>query len=463
MDDQRWIATVNQWLRGELGEQELLAWHNEALKAVVDHVQRSSPFYNTHLGSISASEVSLDNIAALPFTTKDDLRSAMFDMLCGEVADADFYFETTGTTGAPTPCPKSWLDFELNYLPIAQMLRNVADKHFTAGEKPVLAVLIPNEVHAACTTFAFAARHAGIAKLDVFPISPTVGFQRCFEVLLDLRVNMVLCSPGLLMALAEMSESYGIDVRADLNIQCLLTTGEMCSTAMQESLAQTYDAAVYNVLYGSQEAGVPAVTDISGALTKVEPTYLFEVLDVDSGESLGFEGRGELCLTCLVPGIKPLIRYRTGDLVAVTRHHGETPRTTLEVFGRVKDRVMIAGQYRSAVEIENAIMIDATAIYGYDLDITADEGAVDRLTIRLKAKDHADHDQLKRRVRQHVLTALGVAADVTVLPLLNLKSATGGWVSWKSARINDQRRTPQVDDIEERWSNDLALAAEERI
>ena len=459
--DRRWFDTLDQWIHGQLTRDQLRQWHDEALQAVVSHVQDRSPFYKNHLRAIRPDELDLDGITALPFTTKADLRDAMLDMLCGSVADAAFYYETTGTTGRPTPCPKGALDHDLNYLPIADALKGIADKHFTGSERPLLAVLIPNDVHSACTTFAFAARHANIAKFDVFPVSPTVGFERFFEIMLELRVNMVVSSPGMLMSLAEMSDSYGVDVRDDLNVQVVLTTGEVCSEAMSALLAETWGATAYNVLYGSQEAGVPAVTGTDGILRVVDPTYLCEVLDADSGESLGFDGHGELCLTTLVPGIKPLIRYRTGDLVNVVRDAG-TLRTSLQVLGRVKDRVLIGGKYRSAVEIENAILIDPSSIYGYDLDIVTHD-SVDRLQIRLKAKDDANHENLKTAVRERVRRDLGVDSGVKVLPLLNLKSATGGWVSWKAARINDLRTPPADDDIEDQWAARLARAVEERI
>ncbi|MBW4702638.1 MULTISPECIES: phenylacetate--CoA ligase family protein [unclassified Micromonospora] len=439
---------------------ELTDWQTTALRTVLGHVHDRSPFYRRHLAGANLDIEELADLAHLPYTTKDDLREAMHDMLSGPVGDAQFYFETTGTTGRPTPCPRAAIDFDLNVLPLAHALDRIVHKHFPdGGERPILAVVAPNDVHAACLSLSFAAKQIGIAKLDLFPITPTLGFARFFEVLVELRVNMILCSPGLLMALAEMSSSYGVEVPDDLAVKVLLTTGEMCSDGMGRLLAQTWNAETYNFMYGSQEAGCPAVTRPDGTVVAIEPTYLLEVLDLETEQTLGLEGYGELCLTTLVPGLKPLIRYRTGDLVSIVPD--DSGRRTVKVLGRVKDMTELGGRRRSAAEIDDTILADPELKYGYELEVDSVDGQ-DRVQVRIKAKEGADHDHLKTLVADRVTAAFGVPTEVTIHPLLDLKSATGGWVSWKTARIKD-RRVPQSDDIESRSAADLARAVERAI
>ena len=451
---------MTRWNDGQVSPQELTEWQTSALRTVLAHVYDKSPFYRRRLAGVDLTVKDLSDLARIPYTTKDDLRDAMHDMLSGSVGDAQFYFETTGTTGRPTPCPRAAIDFDLNVLPLAHALDEIVRKHFPDDdEKPVLAVVAPNDVHAACLSLSFAAKQVGIAKLDLFPITPTLGFARFFEVLVELRVNMILCSPGLLMALAEMSSAYGVEVPDDLAVKVLLTTGEMCSDGMRELLAETWHAEAYNFMYGSQEAGCPAVTRSDGAVAAIEPTYLLEVLDLETETTLGFDGYGELCLTMLVPGIKPLIRYRTGDLVEITPHRWG--HRTVKVLGRVKDMTEIGGRKRSAAEIDNTVLADPELIYGYEIEVHSDGGA-DRVRVRVKAKEGADHEQLRKLVADRVRDAFGVDVEVTIHPLLDLKSATGGWVSWKTARIKD-RRLPEADDIEIRSADGLARAVERAI
>jgi phenylacetate-CoA ligase len=278
-------------------------------------------------------------------------------------------------------------------------------------------------------------------------------------VLVELKINMLLCSPGMLMALAEMSTVYGVEVPEDLNVKVLLTTGEMLSDGMAGLLAQTWDATVYNFMYGSQEAACPGVTRTDGSVAVIEPTYLLEVLDIDTEESLGFEGFGELCLTMLVPGLKPLIRYRTGDLCEITAEPGGG--RSVKVLGRVKDMTVIGGRRRGAAEIDNTILADPEFIYGYEIEVSA-EGGEDKMLVRIKAKEGADQEGIKKLVAARVTDAFGVRAEARIHPLLDLKSSTGGWVSWKTARIKDLRVT-ETDNIEVRSADSLARAIEDAI
>ncbi len=414
-----WTDFLNRWNDGQVTPDELTAWQTSALRTVLDRVSEKSPFYRARLAGVDLSIDSLQDLGRIPFTTKQDLRDAMHDVLCGSVADAAFYFETTGTTGRPTPCPRAPIDFECNWLPFAHALERIVQKHFSdGGNRPVLAVIAPNDVHSACLSLSFAAKHAGIAKLDLFPVSPTLGFARFFEVLTELKVSILYCSPGMLMALAEMSSAYGIEIPEDLSVDVLLTTGEMCSDSMRALLAETWQAAVYNFNYGSQEAGAPSLARPDGTQIVIDPTYLLEVLDIDSEEPLGFEGYGELCLTNLVPGLKPLVRYRTGDLVNITK----TPEglRDMKVLGRVNDMTEIGGTRRGAAEIDNAALADPELIYGYEIEIHSTDGE-DHLVVRLKAKEGADQEAAKRLVSERLAAAFGVPAEVRIHPLLDLE------------------------------------------
>lgn len=276
MDIDRWSTTLDRWLDGSLTPDELHQWQSASLRAVIDHVQRRSRFYADRLAWARPSTLTLDNLATLPFTTQDDVSDAMFDMLCGPVGDAHFYFETTENVEHPTPCPKAEIDFDLDYRAVAHALRDMADYHFADGERPILAVAVPNELHPTCNTIAYAAKHAGITRLDIFPRSPAIGFNRFFQVLLDLRVNMLVGSPSMLMGLAQLSQRYGVDVRQDLDIRCLLATGGSCSDGTKALLGRAWDSTVYNFLYGPAEVGAVAVATATGALAAVTPNYVLK-------------------------------------------------------------------------------------------------------------------------------------------------------------------------------------------
>lgn len=86
-----------------LSEYELKRWHEMQLRTVLHHVKNKSEFYARHFKDIDVDGITLSDLGALPFTTKDDLRESMMDILSGTLEDSIYYYETTGTTGPATP------------------------------------------------------------------------------------------------------------------------------------------------------------------------------------------------------------------------------------------------------------------------------------------------------------------------------------------------------------------------
>lgn len=454
-----WVSVQSRAQDGRLSAAELRAWQEEALRVVVRHAYEGSSFYRRRLRGLDLASLSLSDLRRLPFTTKADLGEAMYELICGDIRDSLYFFCTTGTTGRSTPCPRSALDFDLDNAPIAASLGRILRAWLPPGEKPVIAMLCPNETHSVCSSISAAAKTLGVFKFDAFPLSPVIGFERLFELLLELRANVVICSPGLLMALAEMSMAYGIDVKEDLFVECALTTGELCTPSMARLIQDTWGARTCNWWYGSQEAGTSALAEPDGALVAVSTNHVLEVVDVETGQSQLGEGKGELVLTTLIPGMKPLLRYRTGDLVRMKTD--PSGRGIVEILGRVKDAVTLGGKSRSAAEIEQAVLEEHGLIYGYQLEILHADGH-ERLIVRVKPKEAAEHARVRHVIAASVRRSLGVDCMVETVPLLDMITATGGWVSWKTARIKD-RRYDEPSDLEAVSATALARTAERRI
>lgn len=459
------MTTYNHWQdifarrhSGDLARPALRAWKDARLREVVQHVTSKSPFYQHRLAGVDLSEVSVDTIASLPLTSKEDLREAMYDILSGSVRDADYFYSTTGTTGAATPCPRSDLDVCVNNLPIVDALRALIAAHCDTAERPVMAVFSPNELHSVCWTMGLVAREIGMCKVDIFPMSPVVGFKRCFELLRELRVNVVLCSPGLMMSLAEMAEAYGVDIRNDLNIELVLCTGELCSPQMLAAIEHSWGAKPYNFMYGSQEAMCIALArpDLpKGHLEAIEPNFIYELLDMEGKPVAPGVPVGEMCLTMLIPGIKPLLRYRTGDLVRIEA--GDLGGAfQMRVLGRLKDMVTINNRLLSAQALEELVLGGNQPIFGYQIALKSENGR-DQVMLKIKPKDEADDEELRSVLERRFQAELGLQPVVEFHPLLDLTTSTGGWVSWKAARVVDARE--EGSNIELESATALGVAA----
>ncbi|KGS11809.1 coenzyme F390 synthetase, partial [Pseudomonas coronafaciens] len=294
-----------------LTDSELAQWQQQQLRKVVDHVKRTSPFYGKHLAQFEAHTLTLDDLPRLPFTTKDDLREAGFDILSGPLEEAIFYYETTGTTGPATPCPRDAKESYASNQQLAMAYQAVIEKHFL-GEKTVVGIMGPTEVHSFGDTLGDVCKQLGVCNAKLWPHSPVIGWPKALQLLKDLRIGVLASAPGLLLAMAKEAERQGLDPRKDLNLRAFMMSGELCTPALKNNLFSLWGAEAYNSLYGSQEAMIIAACNANDQLMPHRLNYLIEVIDPQTGQSRGSTGDGELCVTMLIPGSKPLIRYRTG-------------------------------------------------------------------------------------------------------------------------------------------------------
>ena len=433
-------------------------WRSQQLGRVLAKVTERSPFYKRHFAGVDVSSIRIDTLSTLPFTTKQDLRREMFDVLSGDVSEATFFYETTGTTGRATPCPRDDKEIISSNTHITESWRAIFTKHF-GDRRPSVGLMGPTEVHSFGDTLGDVARNVGSCNAKIWPYSPVVGFKKALELMRDLRLEVIVATPGVCLNLARAARHYGFDIERDFSIKLFFLTGEMCTPALAANIDGIWGVTTYNILYGSQEAFVMGVACPSRNMRLAETNYIVEIIDPETSESLGDRGTGELCVTMVADGIKPLVRYRTGDLVRITddaAHEGDLPGAQIEVIGRVLDQLVVGGNQVAAATIEKAVLDGVTDCYGYQVVIDRDPATdFDVVTMRVELTDSmAEHVAAQSQaIIDRFRRDLGVRCEVEVLEELDAVVSTGAFVSWKAARILDRRSGP---GHEERVANQLA-------
>lgn len=190
----RVLAEHRDFDAGRLDPDRLAGLRLERLRASVRYAREHAPFYAETLAGLDPAAIDRltpADLAELPFTTKDDLRREMFRMLSKPVSGAWIYYETTGTTGRATPCPRDNLDSLVNNTALTVCYDHIFRGH---GEDHVVAVMGPTEMHSTGDTFGDVCRNLGHAVVKMWPHSPVVGYKRALEVLRELRVTVVFCT-----------------------------------------------------------------------------------------------------------------------------------------------------------------------------------------------------------------------------------------------------------------------------
>ena len=446
------------WSSAQLSEHQLRGLHES-----VRFVKESSPFYRRHLEGISdafLSDPTFASFETLPFTTKADLRREMKDMLSRPLEDCCFFYETTGTTGPATPCPRDYVDTIYNNMAVTSCLETILK---TGDRKHFVGICGPTELHSFGDTLGDVCRNMGLAMAKFWAYSPVIGIRKSIETLRDLGVTVLMCTPGMALTMAKVAQQLGYDLHRDLKLEILMLTGELGSPAMMENLGSLWGAKAYNFLYGAQEALVLATVTCSGRMHTFPMNFHYEVIDPETDEPvIARDGRkeGELVITTLFPGSKPLVRYRTGDFVRLTEAGSQDvlPSPVVEVLGRTRDALVLNGHAIQGYDLEQLLLRNVRGLVGYQLVITNDGS--DRVTVQLEMLDGEPAPELTSDIQTAFRDRLGIMPTVTFGELGTIGS-TGSLVSWKAARIVDKRACAQNDpaaDVERRAAEQIAAA-----
>jgi phenylacetate-CoA ligase len=149
-----------------------------------------------------------------------------------------------------------------------------------------------------------------------------------------------------------------------------------------------------------------------------EDTCYLEHVDPDGAEPVGDGERGELVATTLIDKIAPLVRYRSDDLVRITRGPCACGRTHGRVWplGRKSDEVIVQGRSVLPGDLWAAIEgVPETSAGLFQVIRTRRE--VDRLRLRVGYSTDGMRGQadLRARVTDAVHAAVGVEPEVELV------------------------------------------------
>ncbi|NUR29517.1 MAG: phenylacetate--CoA ligase family protein [Catenulispora sp.] len=414
---------------------DLDAYRLERFVATVEYVQKHSAFYGERLAGVDAAGITAltaEALAGIPFTTKDDLRAFGFAVPSLSASDAWVYYETTGTTGDSTPSPRADVDsintniaMTVQYEPLLRRF----------GDRQVMGVCGPSELHAHGDTFTEVCRNLGLATVKMWPHSPLVGFPRALRVLRELPVTALFCTPGAAVALAKAAVQDGSDPRRDFRMDVLMLTGETAPPSVLAHIGELWQAEAHLALYGSQESSVLALASAAGGLRLAPLLNHYEVIDPQTLAPAAADAdgvlHGELVATHLYQGAKPLVRYRTGDLV---RLH---PDARIEVLGRVADRLTLNGVATTGYDLEN-LLLDGVRGYLDHRIVIEQRAGRDAVVLTLTPESEGASPTGLDASAEACRAAFGIEVEIQVADVEATPVAPGP-VSWKTPRLSDRR------------------------
>jgi len=330
-------------------EAERLRRLNDLLALVVEH----NPFQRDRLGD-DVPLRSLEDLADLPFTTKDDLVADQAahppygTNLTYPLERYTHLHQTSGTTGQTLrvlDTPEDW----------AWWRRNLGIVFRSAGVGPEDRVAL---AYSFGPYIQFWASYEGAQDVGamVIALGGMDSLQR-LTTIRDYGATTLLCTPTYAVHLARVADQNGL-AEALATVDKVVCTGEpgasIASVRRQIQLgwgARCLDHA------GLSEVGSFAYPcDECGGMHLREDEFVAEILDPETGAPVEDGATGELVVTALARTGFPVIRYRTGDIVERRPEPcgGGHPGRWLPqgILGRSDDMVVIRGMnvFPSAIE-----------------------------------------------------------------------------------------------------------------
>jgi phenylacetate-CoA ligase len=414
--------------RIEALDSESLARHQLArLNALMETVLPHNRFYGDKLSGVKLPLKSLDELANLPFTFKDELiGSAEVGGLAANLTyPAENYVRfhhTSGTRGRPLVVLDTAEDWKW-WIDAWQFVLDAAD--VTAEDRALMAFSFGPFI-GFWTAFDAVSQRGGL----VIPSGGLSSVAR-LELMRTSVATALFCTPTYALHLAEKAAEIDFDV-AESAIRVVIVAGEPGGSlpAVRQRIETAYRAKVIDHA-GATEVGPWGFGDSSGRGLHInEDAFIAEFLSVETGRPAGEGELAELVLTTLGRSGCPVIRYRTGDLVKPTWNNDGPNRFVLlegGLLGRTDDMMVIRGVNIFPSSIEQ-ILRSFPEVVEFRI-IAHKEGEMDALTIEVE-----DRRNDPARIAKELRLRLELRVRVNCVEIGSLPRFEG-----KGKRFVDQR------------------------
>ncbi|MER7010844.1 AMP-binding protein [Saccharopolyspora sp. NPDC000359] len=388
----------------------------QRLRRLVDRLLGAGGLQGARLracGVERGKDVSLDQLHLLPMVDKEDFwDSYPFGLRSAPAEDVVCVHGSSGTLGRQTLVAYTAHDVDVWAQVMARALGG-------AG------VTRQSFVHCAYGYGMFTGGlgvHHGATRLGatVLPVS-SGATDRQLRLLLDLRPDVLCCTPSYAIYLGEAFASTGITAE-QLSLRVGVFGAEPWTEEMRQTVERLLGLRALNI-YGLTEVIGPGVAceslDSGGLLNIAEDHFYPEVVGPD-GQPLADGQPGELVFTTLTKTGTPLLRYRTGDVAAL---HGpaagsaRTLRRMSRVLGRTDDMLVIRGVNVFPSEVEAVLLADTRVAPHYLIVEDRRDRSRPELRIAVEPRDPlGDSAALEYDLAAALHARLGLGCVVRVLP-----------------------------------------------
>ncbi len=310
---------------------ELNTIRNRRLGNLLQHAWKTVPYYRDLFVAhqISEKDINPSYLQGLPFLTKDLIR-ANLEKLKSTAAKKVTKFATGGSTGAPL----------IFYLGPSRISSDIAARSraegwwgLGVGDPEFVLWGSPLEVGKQDKLRAWRDRLMRTELFSAFEMTESMmdGYIRRLR---EGRYRKIFGYPSSIALLCQRARNVGVALN-DLGLKAAFVTGESLTDEWRLLITETLGCSIGNG-YGGRDSGFIAHSCPAGSMHTTADRIVVEIVD-EAGNPLPNGTTGEIVVTHLDSCEMPLIRYRTGDIGALSNASCPCGRT-LPLMDRIEGR-----------------------------------------------------------------------------------------------------------------------------
>lgn len=377
---EQWYVGIAGEEVGRLGLDGLAVWQAARVRETVALARERSAFYARHLAGIDPASIrGLADLARLPTTSADDLRTQGHRMVCVAAGEIEriVTLPTSGTTGDPKRVFLTQDDLGQTI----DFFRAGMSTFTGAGDRVL--VLMPGR------------RPGSIGELlqralpqlgaDVLVHGPVADVGEALAALLRFRPTVVVGIP----VQVHMLACHAATVEAQIDsVRAVLLSADRAAPIMRRTIERCWGCRVYDH-YGSTEMGFGGGVECESrdGFHLREADLLFEVVEPGTGHPARPGESGEVVVTTLRRTGMPLIRYRTGDVSALKTGRcpcGSWLPRLAAIEARVEGYVRLANGARLTLAQLDEVLFGVDGVTDYRVSVESADDGTERLRVVLR-------------------------------------------------------------------------------
>jgi phenylacetate-CoA ligase len=381
----------------------------ERLRSGLTGLLRSNPFWRSRLTDVRG----WDDFERLPLTTKGELladQEANPPYGTNLTYTLDRYIRVHQTSGSSGSAPLRWLDTAESW---EWWLRIWSDHVYRAA-----GVTATDRLFFAFSFgpfIGFWSAFGGAERLGAMAISGGgMTTEQRIRTVMEIGATVLLATPTYSLRMADVAREIGVNA-ASSKVRITIHAGEPGASipATRDAIEGAYSARCFDHT-GMTELGPTGHSCAQrDGIHAIESEFIFEVLD-ENGTSTS-DGEGELVATNLGRWGMPLIRYRTGDRVAVSREPCACGSPFLKLVGGIRGRVDDMFTVRG-VNLYPSQVEDIVRRHPQVVEFAIERGRVRHMDEVALLVEVDGPDASTERLEADLRQALGVRLECRVIP-----------------------------------------------